>query len=182
MNPMPDKQNYNIIYGFGYAKYIHKSDDLEQELEVFVPKEDSIKVQILTLKNTSIKRKKIKLIYYAKPTIGEDEIKANGNIYLNYDKNNNIICAQNLYNTEFKNDVIYVSNSENIKSYTGDKDFFIGEGNLENPDGIKKNNLNNENSFGRKPCIAYEIEIELESLSQKEIIFTLRSRRINFRK
>jgi cellobiose phosphorylase len=52
LNPMPDDKNYNVIYGFGYAKYIHKSDGIEQELEVFVPKEDSIKVQILKLKNT----------------------------------------------------------------------------------------------------------------------------------
>ena len=35
LNPMPDNKNYNVVYGFGYAKYIHKSDGLEQELEVF---------------------------------------------------------------------------------------------------------------------------------------------------
>ena len=44
LNPMPDSKNYNVIYGFGYAKFIHKSDGIEQELEVFVPKEDSCKV------------------------------------------------------------------------------------------------------------------------------------------
>ena len=41
---MPDDKNYNIIYGFGYAKYIHQSQGIVQELNVFVPKEDSIKV------------------------------------------------------------------------------------------------------------------------------------------
>lgn len=101
-----------MIYGFGYTKYIHKSDGLEQELEIFVPKEDGIKVQILKLKNTTLNRKKIKIVYYMKPVLGEDEIKTNGYINLKYDANNNIICAQNLYNSEFTNDVIYVSNSE----------------------------------------------------------------------
>ena len=51
--------------------------------------------------------------------------------------------------------------------------FFLGKGNLSNPDGLKKTTLNNENSLGKKPCIAYEIEIEMESLSEKEIVFTL---------
>ena len=173
LNPMPDSKNYNVIYGFGYTKYIHKSDGLEQELEIFVPKEDGIKVQILKLKNTTLNRKKIKIVYYMKPVLGEDEIKTNGYINLKYDANNNIICAQNLYNSEFSNDVIYVSNSEKIKSYTGDKNFFIGEGNLSNPESLKRTSLNNENSLGKNPCIAYEIEVEIESLSEKEIIFTL---------
>lgn len=181
LNPMPDDKNYNIIYGFGYTKYIHKSDGIEQELEMFVPKEDGLKVQILKLKNMNLSRKRIKIVYYMKPVLGEDEVKTEEYIDLKFDKNNNVICAQNLYNTDFKNDIIYVSNSEQIKSYTGDKKFFLGKGNLSNPDGIRKTQLNNENSLGKNPCIAYEIEVELESLSEKEIIFTMRSRRIYFR-
>ena len=173
LNPMPDNKNYNVIYGFGYAKFIHKSDGIEQELEVFVPKEDSVKIQILKLKNMNLSRKTIKIIYYMKPVLGEDELKSNGYINLKYDKNNNIICSQNLYNSEFKNDIIYVSSSEKIKSYTGDKNFFLGNGNISNPDGVKKSSLNNENSLGKKPCIAYEIEVELDSLSEKEIVFLL---------
>ncbi len=180
LNPMPDDKNYNVIYGFGYAKYIHKSDGIEQELEIFVPTEDSVKVEILKLKNMSLNRKRLKIIYYAKPILGEDEIKSNEYINLKYDNNNNIICAQNLYNTEFENDIIYVSNSEKIKSYTGDKKFFFGSGDISNPDGIKKPSLNNENSLGKTPCIAYEIEVELDSLSEKEVIFTIRSRRIYY--
>ena len=38
--PMPDDKNYNVIYGFGYAKYIHSCDEILQELEVFVPQEE----------------------------------------------------------------------------------------------------------------------------------------------
>ena len=172
-NPKPDEKVYNIIYGFGYAKYLHKSDEIEQCVEIFVPKEDSIKIQILTLKNLSANRKKLKLYYYAKPVLGEDEIKSNGYINLKYDENNNIITLRNLYNNEFPNDITYVSSSEKINSYTGDKDFFLGIGGLENPEGIQKTSLNNENSIGKKPCVAYEIEVELESFGRKEIVFML---------
>ena len=173
LNPMPDSKNYNVIYGFGYTKYIHKSDDIEQELEVFVPKEDSIKIGILKLKNMSLTRKKLRIIYYMKPVLGENELKSDGYINLTHDKNNNIICVQNLYNSEFSDDIIYVSNSEKIISYTGDKKFFLGNGNLSTPDALRKTNLNNENSIGKKACVAYEIEVELESLSEKEITFML---------
>ena len=108
-----------------------------------------------------------------KPVLGEDEIKTIGYINLKYDINNNIICAQNLYNNDFPNDIIYVSNSEKILSYTGDKNFFIGNGNISNPDSLKMTSLNNENCLGKDACIAYEIEVDIDSLSEKEIVFTL---------
>ena len=173
LNPMPDNKNYNVIYGFGYAKYIHKSDEIEQELEIFVPNEDSCKVQLLTLKNTSQNRKKLKIYYYVKPTIGEDDLKTNGYIDLQFDKNNNILYAKNRYTEEKLHTISYVSSSEKINSYTGNKKDFLGKGGLNNPQGLKKINLDKENSIGRQACIAYEIEIELESFSKKEISIIL---------
>ena len=173
LNPMPDEKNYNVIFGLGYAKYIHKSDGILQELEVFVPEEDSAKVQILTLKNITPNKKRIRLVYYMKPVIGEDEIKTDGFINLNFDRNNNIIFAKNLYQNDFEDDIIYVASSEKIKSYTGNKRFFFGNGGLNNPEALNKISLNNENSIGNKSCIAYEIEVEIESFSEKEISFIL---------
>ena len=58
---MPDDKNYNVIYGFGYAKYIHQSSGIYQELSVFVPKEDSAKISILKLKNITPHKKKLRL-------------------------------------------------------------------------------------------------------------------------
>ena len=173
LNPMPDNKNYNIIYGFGYCKYIHKSNGIHQELEIFVPKKDSCKIGILNLKNTTPNRKKLKIYYYIKPVIGEDEIKSDGYINLEVDKNNNVLQAKNLYRHEIENTRIYISSSEKIKSYTGDKKFFLGKGGIKNPDGLKKVVLNNQNSLGKKPCMAFEIEVELESFENKEISIIL---------
>ena len=173
LNPMPDENNYNEIFGFGYSKYIHKSQGIEQELQVYVPKEDSLKVQILKLKNTTANKKRLKLFYYCKPVLGEDEIKTAGHLNLEFDKNSNTIYVQNLYNGEMQKNIIFASCSEKIKSFTGDKDFFLGNGGLQNPDAISKLSLNNENSLGRNACVAYEIDIELESFSEKELSILL---------
>ncbi len=173
LNPMPDNKNYNIVYGFGYTKYIHKSCGIEQEMEVFVPKEDSCKVSILNLKNTTPNRKKLKLYYYIKPVLGEDEIKTNGYLRVTLDKNNNVIYVRNLYKREEQDYFIYVSSSEKIESFTGDKNSFVGSGGISNPQALKKVKLNNDNGLGKKSCIAFVIEVELESFSNKEISFTL---------
>ena len=168
-NPMPDDKQYNVIYGFGYSKYIHKSEKIIQELTVFVPREDSCKICILTLKNTAPTKKKLELIYYIKPVLGEDEIKSSNYINVEYEKNNNIVTAENLYNMEFPNEIAYVSSSEPIKSFTGDKKFFIGYGDLANPAGIKKALLNNDSGLGKEACIAIQTDIELESFETKEL-------------
>ena len=46
-----------------------------QELNIFVPKEDTVKINILNLKNLHAKKRKLKLLYYIKDVLGEDEIK-----------------------------------------------------------------------------------------------------------
>ena len=172
LNPMPDENDYNIIYGFGYAKYIHESQGILQELETFVPENDSIKINILKLTNNTIERKKVKIIYYIKPVLGEDEIKSNGYIKINYDDNSNLVIAENLYEPDFKSKV-FVSSSEKIKSFTGDKKFFLGKGGISNPDGLSKVRLNNSTGFGRQNCIAIQIEVELDSMGSKEIVLNL---------
>ena len=161
--PMSDDKNYNAIFGFGYAKYLHSSDEITQELEVFVPQEESCKINILTLKNNAPKKKKLKVLYYVKPVIGEDEIKSDSYIKLKYEENSNMVIAKNLYNVDEFNDTIYVSSSEKIKSFTGNKKTF----------NINNVRLDNDNGIGKKSCIAIELEIEIESFSDKKISIIL---------
>ena len=167
-SPMPDDEDYYITYGFGYASYYHASLGIIQELEVFVPKEDSIKTNIIRFKNTTSEKRKFKVIYYVKPVLGEDELKTDGYIDLEFE-NNTIYAKNTLYDGLSK--IVYVSSSEKILSYTGNNLFFVGEKSLENPVGINKQELNMENSLGNPTCIAVEIEIELEPYENKE--FTL---------
>ena len=172
MGGMPDEHAYNVIYGFGYTKFIHFCDEIRQEFEIFVPNEDSVKIGILKLNNKSVKKRKLRLIYFVKPVLGEDEIKSENFIKVKFDSNANILHAQNLYENEFKS-IMYLSSSEKIKSYTGDKNFFLGRGGISNPDGLKKYKLNQDDGIGKKACMAVEIEVELESLSSKEIVLSL---------
>ena len=172
-NPMPDNRNYNVVYGFGYAKYIHQSSGIYQELTTFVPKEDSVKVNILKLKNDTPNKKKIKVLYYTKPVLDEDEIKSDGYIYVKINNNSNMLQLKNLYSNEFESTVGFVSSSEKIKSFTGDKNFFFGKGGLDNPDALRKTYLNNDNGLGAKSCSAIELEIEIESYAEKEISLVL---------
>ena len=171
-NPMPDNNDYYINYGFGFAKYSHESVGIKQETEIFVPKDDSIKIQIIKLKNETPRKRNLKMVYYLKPVIGEDEIKTNGFLKFKYDINSNMILAENIISSDYNN-IVFVSCSEKIKSYTGIKKEFLGKGGLKNPDGLKLDNFSNKFTNKMSNIIAIEINVELEALENKEISIVL---------
>jgi len=117
-------QEYYLTYGFGYVNLKTISNEILQEVDIFVPKEDGIKINVLKLKNLSDKKRKLKLIYYIKPVLGEDEVSTSG--YIEVKKEGNVVTAKNLYSSNFEGYVAYISSSENIKSFTGNKKFFLG--------------------------------------------------------
>ena len=157
------QDNLLVTFGFGYAKYEQKTQDIKQELNVFIPIEDNVKISILKIKNNANENKKLNLIYKIDDVLGEDEIKTNGYIDLEYEKEQDYIKVKNLYEQDV-NETVYVYSSESIKSFTGNSDSI----NLYN-----KERLNNENSLGNNSCIAIEVDIELNAFEEKKIVFAL---------
>ena len=129
-----EPQEYYIKYGFGYVTLKTIKNEIIQELETFVAKENKIKINMLKLKNTSGKRKNLKILYYIKPVLGEDEIQSNG--YINVQMENNVVTAQNLYTDNFKGSIVFCGSNEKIKSYTGSKNEFIGNQSIDRPKAI----------------------------------------------
>ena len=172
LNPMPDSKDYHVTYGFGYSIYEHESEQIKQKVTIFVPRKEEAKISLLELKNLEPRRKKINLIYYIKPVLGEDEEKTKENMKLKFYENANMICVENKTNVDF-DEKIYVTSSQKIISYTGSREFFFGKGNLSSPEGIKKVQLNKEDSLGKEAIIALEMQIELEAYESKEISFVI---------
>lgn len=125
-NVMEDDEDYYTFFGFGYVRNYHASLGIIQETETFVPKEDSLKINIIRFKNTLSEKRKLKAVYYIKPVLGEDETKTSGYIDLKFDEDKNVLFAKNMYGEGISKNV-YVSSSEKILSYTGNKLSFIGK-------------------------------------------------------
>ncbi len=171
-NPMPDDNDYYITYGFGYAKYMHTSSQISQNLTVFVSKNENIKINLLNLKNLEPRKKKLKLVYYIKLVMDEDELKSQGYIEVKFNKNANVLEARNLANSDFK-DIVYISSSEKIQYFTASKKFFVGNGSLANPEALKRVGLNNESSFNTNDVLAIQMEVELEAFESRDISILL---------
>ena len=173
LNPCPDQNDYYITYGLGYAKYKHNSCGIQEQVDVFVAKEQPVKIQIINLKNNNVKKKKLKLIYYTKLALGEDELKSNGFCNLKFVENSNLIYANNTIAEKNFTKYCFISSSEKISSYTGSKESFLGRGNLRNPKALHQVELDRQNSLWQDGIIAIQCEVELEALESRNIIFVL---------
>ena len=173
VSPTPDNNDYYVTYGFGYSKYMHTSNGIFQNLKIFVPQKENCKVQILHLENKMAKKKTLKIVYYMKPVLDEDEIKSNGYIELKYNSSTNVITLWNEAKQIKDRVTAFIACSEKITSYTGSKMSFIGKGTIKNPEGIRKLELDRENTLGKDEVVAIELKIDLEAFENKDIVITL---------
>lgn len=106
----PDNENYKVIYGLGYSKIEHSHKEIQQEMSVFVPVNDSAKVMIFSIKNKSNQIKNIRLMYKCDFQMTEREKNKN---YLveRYKKNLNMIIVKNCKNPS---NYAYITSSEKI--------------------------------------------------------------------
>ncbi len=172
ITPLPIREDgeYIIRHGLGYSKFEHISHGISQELTVFVPKKDRIKINYIKLKNISKEKRKLNLTYYVKPVLGVAREKTMQFIDSEFQTNPDRFIITNPYNTEFPGQMVFLSSSMNIKSYTGDNSEFLGlNGDLNSPDALKAIEFSNSTGVGYNPCGAIQIQIELNANEEKEI-------------
>ena len=163
---IPNKNYYYVTHGFGYTEIKNINDNLKQELEIFVPNEEAVKILKFKIKNLINEERNIKLLLYVKTVLGEDEFLSNGNLYV--ERESNIIKVKNIFTEEsFKNRFMYVTSNQEIKSFTGEKDNFFGKGSILNPDALYTS-LNNASGLGRNSCLGIEFSLKFEKFEDKE--------------
>ena len=170
-NIIPNSGKYRVTHGMGITKIENEIDNLSQEVKIFVPVKEPIKIAVIKFKNNLPTKRTFRMVYYVKTVLGEDEIKTNGNIEVW--KENNVVYAKNLLAEEaFKDNVLFVTTDQKIKSFTGEKEDFFGGNGIDFPKSMFEE-MNNRSGIRNNSCIAIAIEIELESFEEKEFYVAL---------
>jgi len=170
--PIRERESYIIRHGIGYSTFKHYSNGIDQMLTVFVPKEEPVKISIMTLKNISTSRRKLSISYYVRPTLGTSEEFTQQFIKTEYAGDNGFLTFRNTYNSDFPNRIAFIGSSEKIASCTGDREEFIGQNNnLNNPAALKREGLSNNTGAGFDPCGVIQINITLEPSQEKSLAF-----------
>lgn len=168
--PIRDEDEYIITHGLGYTKFYHYSQGIEQELTMFTPVDDKVKINLINLKNDTNVDRNIRLTYYIRPVLGVTDEETQ--LLLETDMKDEVFVVKNSTNSEFKDSTLFIGASENIQSYTGDRKEFLGNvPDYKKPEGLRKERLSNTVGIGYNPCGVINIHISIPANDQRDIVF-----------
>lgn len=175
-SPTPEPANlkgcFSVHHGQGYTTFKNSTQGIYNELTLFTPLKDNIKISLLKIRNKLPKPRRLSLYYYIRPVMGVSEGTTQRHIITNFDEKLNTFTSKNSYNTEFPGRYAYLWSREKIVSFTGDRREFIGfYGGLNNPLSLYSNCLSGRTGIGLDPCCAIQIDIELSPMGDMEIPF-----------
>lgn len=176
--PLPIRQevDYNIHHGQGYTRFHHVSQNLEQELEIFVSQEDTVKFSRLKIKNLGDEERKLSVTSYLEWVLGFHRGTSAAYIIPEYDEETGMIYARNPYNNEFASRISFVAISEDETTYTCDRREFLGRnGSPGDPASMKRTHLAGTTGAGLDPCAAFQSKFDLGPNGEKTVVVILGS-------
>jgi cellobiose phosphorylase len=168
-----DRGTYRVRHGIGYTKFLHEEMEVAQELTVFVPVDEPIKLWEMKLKNKSNRVKYLSLTYYVEWVLGTQREHTNPYILTSYNNEHEYLTAKNIYAMHFQNRNAFLFSSEMIKRYTGDRQEFLGlRGSVYNPQGVDSV-LSNHTGVCYDSCGAIQVSVAIAPGEEKTVLFAL---------
>src|SRR5574344_2789064 len=97
--------NYNLTYGFGYVKVSGENNNIERNMDIFVPEDDDVKVHIIEINNQKGLDKEVKLEFIPDMVLGV--AKEFSSQYILSKVEDDILMFKRTYNEYFSNVTTY---------------------------------------------------------------------------
>jgi N,N'-diacetylchitobiose phosphorylase len=201
--PVPGNGSYHTGHGFGYTRFRHESQGLEQETTVFVPRHDPVKIVRLQLTNTGDSERRVSAFSYAQLVLGGLPQETAASIETRWDAAAEAIFATNPDRGEFSQRVAFaaaVTSPERDRilpsptqfvgegagmggtgstradiSFTTDRTAFLGAyGSAESPAALRMTErLDGAAGAGLDPCAALQVPLVIAPGETAEVSFLL---------
>jgi len=183
-----DLDFYQVVYGFGYAKFISEFKGIKIKLTVFVPLNENLEIWNFEIENKTDQKKSLSIYSYFEWCLGSsaDHHREFHKTFLetHFDADLNCMTAtkrlweiplgdRGHWNIEYPY-LGFISCSNKISDYDGNKDTFIGQyGSVNNPDGLTTKNLSKKLGKWNDSIGTVKTEIEINPNKVKQINFFL---------
>jgi cellobiose phosphorylase len=171
--PVLTNSDFKVRHGFGYTVFESAKQGVEHNMVLFTPMDANVKINLISLKNTTSKTKKLSLTSYVRPIMGVSEQNNVQHIFTRINENGTML-AGNTYNNAFPHRVLFLDSSIKHNSYTGDRREFLGKGgSLKDPLGMKTRMLSGNTGAGVDPCCCTQDVIELKKGESVRLVVML---------
>lgn len=173
--PLPAKGNtpYVIRHGFGYTVFEHSENGIDSELTVYVAMDAPVKFNVLKLRNSSGRARRLSVTGYNEWVLADLRQKSLLHVQTEIDVRTGVLFAQNFYNIEFSGKIAFMDVGES-RTLTGDRTEFIGQnGSLSQPAAMKRSRLSGKVGAGLDPCGVMQVVFDLGDGQERETRFRL---------
>jgi cyclic beta-1,2-glucan synthetase len=163
-----------VRHGQGYTIFEQQSHGLAQELLVFVPASDPVKLVVLKVRNDGQRARRLSATFYAAWVLGTVRDQAAQNVRTELDTETGALLACNAFNGDFGAQVAFANVTLLPRTLTGDRTEFLGRnGSVEAPAALGRVELSGRVGPGLDPCAAIQSKFELAPGEEKEVCFVL---------
>lgn len=172
--PAPGGQTYLCRHGFGYTVWETAGLELETELWVYVSVESPAKFFLLTIRNTSGRKRKLSVAAFAEWVLGEHRDKTARHLLTEVEPQSGALLAQNRFHIDLHDRVAFLQSSEKARSVTCDRTEFLGRcGSPDSPEALRRANLSGRAGFGSDSAAAMLCRLDLTETEAREVAFVL---------
>ncbi|MEA3410454.1 MAG: glycosyl transferase [Pseudomonadota bacterium] len=164
--PAPDGGPGETRHGFGYTRFLRRSNGLAQEVTHFCAREDAVRFLRVKLRNTAGAKRRISLVQYQALVLGVDPRDTARFIVSDHDDASGALLAVNHENGEFAERVAFcaaVAPEDATRRFTADRTAFLGRnGRMSRPAAlVAKQALDGRTGALLDPCLAWQITVEI---------------------
>lgn len=186
---------YQVTYGRGYSRYRQDRHGLLQDMTVFVPLDDPVKVVKLKMRNATNEQRKVSVTYYAEWVLG---VRREGNascIVTDWDTDSDVLLARNTYQEHFREATAFLAAYTHTDgkmvpdtnqaymnaevpgpecSWTGDRLEFLGRNrSFEHPEAMGRVRLSGKTGPLHDACGAIQTKLVLEPGEERTVCMLL---------
>ncbi|MGE0521231.1 MAG: hypothetical protein AB7P78_19795, partial [Candidatus Binatia bacterium] len=153
---------YQVRHGIGYTIFAHRCRGIDQQLRMFVPAEDPLKIVELELTNRSERPRRLTVTYYAEWVLGTQRSATQPYVIPAFDPESETLTARNPWNEEFGSAVAFMAAGPRLHGFTADRTEFLGRcGDRARPAALVRIGLASAVRPGGDPCAALQVHVDL---------------------
>jgi cyclic beta-1,2-glucan synthetase len=172
--PIREQTSYVVKHGAGYSIFEHEHGGIRTSLRIGMPKQDPVKISVLTITNSDIKVRRLLVTSYVEWMLGVDREKTQQHIRTKVDEGLSSMLAWSCFDPQFAKYAAFAAISEPLSTYTAARREFLGRnGNVSAPAGLGRNGLTRDVGDTIDPCSALQAEIELQPGESRQMVILL---------
>ncbi|MBA2687784.1 MAG: hypothetical protein H0U64_06765, partial [Gemmatimonadaceae bacterium] len=174
--PIREESLYRVRHGAGYSVFDHSHGDIHSSLRIGLPENDTVKISILTLKNSGATRRRLTVTPYIEWVLGVQRDQTQHRVRTSFDVEAQSIFARNYFDAQFADNVAFLAMSAPLIGHTADRREFIGRnGTPARPAALERTGLAEIVGETIDPCAALQASVDLGPGESREIVVLLGS-------